>query len=87
MDDLKKELGSLQKRVATLEQDNVRLEERFYNHVGRFKDLHNDFKKMSELQKSTNQTLTQIKWLAMGAAAFFVISQIGLTEALKKIIF
>lgn len=83
MDDLK----ALQRRVSELEQQYARFDERFYNHVGRFKELHADFKKMSKLQESTNQTLTQIKWLAMGAAAFFVVSQIGLTETLKKIIF
>jgi len=69
-----------------IEHRVTKLEFRVDAHDSDLTTIKEDSKTMSETLKSMKDNLLQIKWIAVGAAGAFVVSQIGLLEVVRKLL-
>lgn len=69
-----------------IEHRVTRLEFRVDAHDKDLTAIKEDNETMSDTLKGIKDSLNQIKWIAVGAAGAFVVSQIGLVEAVRKLI-
>ena len=63
------------------------------NHIERIQHLEtiqdlqtNTLEALTESFKAMTKQFNQMKWAAIGAMGFYVLSQIGLTEFLKRVV-
>jgi hypothetical protein len=69
-----------------IEHRVTRLEFRVDAHDADLTTIKEDSKTMSESLKAIKDNLNQIKWIAVGGAGAFVVSQVGLVEVLRKLL-
>ena len=69
--------------TTELETRVAKMEWTLENHADEMKEMRAESADMKLTLQGILQTLTQIKWFAMGVSALYFIDQFGLTEIFK----
>lgn len=72
--------------METVDQRLLKLEIIVEGHAEDLRELSNTSKMLKSSLDAIEKTLQQIKYLAIGAAGVLVANEVGITQAIKKIL-